>query len=121
MTDQRADQQKRDPDRLPDEPDVHDPTNASPYPAGRGSPTGLGGAGDESAGGGVGPDVAGAAVPEAVTSKSPGMSNAGPAAGASAGASDPAARMRGASARSVGGTGTAGPGSDVTDDDDAGK
>jgi hypothetical protein len=48
------------------------------------------------------------------------MSNAGPVAGAS----DPAARTRGASARSLGGTGTAGPGSDVTDvtdDDDAAK
>ena len=117
MTDQRSDQQKRDPDRLPEQADGRGPTNVSPDPAGREDPTGLGGVGDESAGGGVGPDVAGGAVPEAVTSKSPGMSNAGP----TAGASDPAARMRGATARSVGGTGTAGPGSDVTDDDDAGK
>jgi hypothetical protein len=33
----------------------------------------------------------------------------------------PAAHVRGASARSVGGTGAAGPGSDVNEDDDAGK
>jgi hypothetical protein len=118
MTEQGPDQQKRPPDPLPDQPDMRDPTNGSPYLTGQSSTTGLGGVGDESAGGGIGPDLAGGVVPEAITSKSPGMSNAG----SPAGAADPATRARGAPARSVGGTGTAGPGSDVTDvDTDAEK
>jgi hypothetical protein len=110
MTEQGSDQQKRPSDRLPDQPDMRDPTNESPYLTGQSTTTGLGGAGGESTGDGIGPDPAGGAVPEAITRKSPGMSNAG----SPAEASDPAARARGAPARSVGGTGTAGPGSDVT-------
>ena len=110
MTEQGSDRQKRPSDRLPDQPDLRDPTNEFPHLTGQRSTTGLGGVGGESAGGGVGPDPAGGAVPEAITRKGPGMSNAG----SPAGASDPSARAHGAPARSVGGTGTAGPGSDVT-------
>jgi hypothetical protein len=71
---------------------------------------GPGGAAEES-GGEAGDDSIRGAVPEELTRQSPGMSNAGP----TEGATDPAARTRGATARSIGGTGTAGPGSDATD------
>jgi hypothetical protein len=111
-----AEQQAESQERAPDRPDMRDPTNGAPLLQGKSSTTGLGGEGGETAGGGVGPDLAEGTAPEAVTARSPGMSNAG----AARGAPDGATRTRGAGPHSVGGTGAAGPGSDATDDGDDG-
>jgi hypothetical protein len=100
MTEQQAEPQER----VPDRPDMRDPTNGAPLLQGQSSTTGLGGVGNETAGGGVGPDLSGGAAPEEVTARSPWMSNA---------------EARTAGGTGTSGPGTCGPGSNDTDDDDA--
>ena len=47
---------------MPDQPDLRDPTYASPYLTGQSSTTGLEGTGKETAGG-IGPQLEGGTVP----------------------------------------------------------